>query len=344
MDLTIRPVDPWDEHEMDVLQDLYVEAQRAEVPDSRIFSRAESVVALRPPEGGYFYDAFAAFDASLGEPTPDHMVGQVWTMGSTTDNLNRAQLFAWVPPRFGRRGIGAALVRHGEEHLRRARGRRTVVAQTWLGADGRSGYRRFPERLGYTLNNVEVERRQRLPVDEAILARLEAEAAAHASAYTLRTVVGPVSAELAQPFCDIYNLLHVEMPQGELEVEVGRRTPVELAIQDEELRVAGRERVSVYAFDAAGSVVAYTVAATGPADSEETGVDQWSTLVHPDHRGHRLGLAVKCALTRVLGERFPDRTFVRTQNAEVNAPMVRVNELLGFEVHLVEGEYQKTLT
>jgi GNAT superfamily N-acetyltransferase len=272
------------------------------------------------------------------------MVGQVWLMGSTTDNLHRAQLFAWVPPRFGRQGVGTALVRHGEDHLRTARGRRSVVTQTWLGSDGQSGYRRFPESLGYTLNNVEVERRQPLPLEEHVLAGLEAEAAAHATAYSLLTVVGPVSEELAQPFCDIYNLLHVEMPQGELEVEVGRRTPVELAVQDEELRVSGRERVSVYAFDTAGTMVAYTVAATGPTDSTETGVDQWSTLVHPAHRGHRLGLAVKCALTRVLQERFPERTFVRTQNAEVNAPMVRVNELLGFRVHLVEGEFRKALT
>ena len=27
MPLTIRPVDPWDDHEMDVLQDLYVEGE-----------------------------------------------------------------------------------------------------------------------------------------------------------------------------------------------------------------------------------------------------------------------------------------------------------------------------
>jgi predicted N-acetyltransferase YhbS len=335
-DLTIRPVDPWDEHEMDVLQDLYVEAQRAEVPDSRIFSRAESIAALRPPEGGYFYDAFAAFDA-------DQMVGQVWLMGSTTDNLHRGQLYAWVPPRFGRQGVGTALVRHGEEHLLTARGRREVVTQTWLGHDGASGYRAFPERLGYTLNNVEVERRQALPLEEHVLAGLEAEAAAHATAYTLRTVVGPVSEELAQPFCDIFNLLHVEMPQGELEVEVGRRTPAELAVQDEELRQSGRQRVSAYAFDATGAIAAYTVAVTPAADAADAVVDQWSTLVHPDHRGHRLGLAVKCALTRALQEQFPASVHVRTQNAEVNAPMVRINELLGFRVHLVEGEFRKTL-
>jgi predicted N-acetyltransferase YhbS len=336
MTLHIRPVDPWDEDEMDTLQQQYVEAQRAEVPDSRIFSRAESVAALRPPEGGYFYDAFVALEA-------DEIIGQVWTMGSTTDNLHRAQLYAWVPPRSGRRGVGTALVRHGENHLRTARGRREVVTQTWLGPDGKSGYRGFPERLGYTLNNVEVERRQTLPLEEHVLAALEAEAAEHAAAYTLRTEVGPVSAELAQPFLDTYNLLHVEMPQGDLEVEVGRRTPAELAVQDDELKASGRQRVSVYAFDETGTVAAYTVAVTAPADGHDAAVDQWSTLVHPAHRGHRLGLAVKCALTRAIQERFPASAYVRTQNAEVNAPMVRINELLGFRVHLVEGEFRKAL-
>ena len=46
MSVSIRPVDPWDEDEMDVLQALYVEAQRAEVPDARVYSRADSVALL----------------------------------------------------------------------------------------------------------------------------------------------------------------------------------------------------------------------------------------------------------------------------------------------------------
>ena len=52
MSLTIRPVDPWDEHEMDVLQEQYVEAQRAEVPDARVYSRADSVALLRRTGAG----------------------------------------------------------------------------------------------------------------------------------------------------------------------------------------------------------------------------------------------------------------------------------------------------
>jgi GNAT superfamily N-acetyltransferase len=335
MSLTIRPADPWDEHEMDLVQDLYVEAQRAEVPDARVYSRADSVALLRRPEGARFYHAFVALEGAT-------MLGQAWAVGSNLDNLHRASLWAWVPPRYGRRGVGSALVHHAEQHLIELR-RRTAVTQTWMGLDGRSGYRPFAERLGYTLAQTEVERRQVLPMDEAVLSRLEAEVARHASAYTLRTVVGPIPEDLAQGYVDAYNLLDVEAPSDDLEVEEGRWTRTELAAQEDELRDQGRTRVTSFALDRQGTVAAYSCAVTSAPDLGEPSVDQGGTLVLPGHRGHRLGLGVKCALTRALQQHFPDRTYVRTQNAETNAPMVRINEVMGFEVHSVEGAFQKHL-
>ncbi len=334
MSLSIRPVDPWDEDEMDVLQTLYVEAQRAEVPDARVYSRADSVALLRRTEGGVFYHAFAGFEG-------DQMVGQTWVVGSTIDNLHLAHLWAWVPPRFGRRGHGTALVEVAEEHLREL-GRRTAVTQTWIG-DGSGGYRAFAERLGYSLAQTQVERRQRLPMDEPTLARLEAEAARHSEGYTLRTVVGPIPDDLVPGFLTLYNLMNVEMPTGDIDLEEGRRTPEVQAQQEDELRDQGRTRLTVLAYAPDGQAVAYSNVVTGAPDSDDPGIDQWATIVRPDHRGHRLGLAVKCALTRAIQEHFPEAEYVRTQNAETNAPMVAINEAMGFEVHTVEGEFQKHL-
>jgi RimJ/RimL family protein N-acetyltransferase len=334
MSLTIRPVDPWDEHEMDVLQALYVEAHRAEVPDARVYSRADSVALLRREPagklGGVFYHAFAGFEE-------DEMVGQTWVVGSTIDNLHLAHLWAWVPPRFGRRGHGTALAAYAEQHVREL-GRRTVVSQAWI------GYRAFAERLGYALAQTQVERRQRLPVDEPTLAALERQAAEHGRGYTLRTVLGPLPDDVVPGFLDLYNLMNVEMPTGDIELEEGRRTPEVQAAQEEELRDQGRTRLTVLAYSPAGEAVAYSNIVTGASDSDDPGVDQWATIVRPDHRGHRLGLAVKCALTRAIQEHFPEAEYVRTQNAETNAPMVAINEALGFEIHTVEGEFQKQLT
>ena len=75
-------------------------------------------------------------------------------------------------------------------------------------------------------------------------------------------------------------------------------------------------------------LVAYTDIVVTVHESERA--YQWGTLVRPDHRGHRLGLAVKVANLRLLQETQPQITTVVTFNADVNAPMVAVNEQLGF--------------
>jgi hypothetical protein len=62
-------------------------------------------------------------------------------------------------------------------------------------------------------------------------------------------------------------------------------------------------------------------------------VYQWGTLVLREHRGHRLGLAVKARGLQELQRRIgPERTLVQTCNAEQNAAMVGINERLGFRI------------
>ena len=57
---------------------------------------------------------------------------------------------------------------------------------------------------------------------------------------------------------------------------------------------------------------------------------QSGTLVAPEHRGHALGLAIKVANHRQLREHFPECRVLLTGNADVNAPMNAVNEVLGY--------------
>jgi hypothetical protein len=67
------------------------------------------------------------------------------------------------------------------------------------------------------------------------------------------------------------------------------------------------------------------------------------TLVRRDHRGHRLGAAVKVANLEALHRDRPDVTEVHTQNAETNRWMVSINERLDFEPVGVCPEFLRNL-
>jgi GNAT superfamily N-acetyltransferase len=312
---------------------VYAVAQRPADPDAPLYTAQDTLALLERSGGISFADGFAAFRG--GE-----MVGELFVTGSRVDNLHRAMAWAWVPPRFGRQGIGSALMEYAERHVR-GLDRTVLGTETLIGPDGRHGYRRFVERLGYTLANTQVERHRSLPVDPALLDRLAAQAAPHHTAYDIETFTGPVPARWAPGYCELINRINLDMPTGEMVLEEGRRTPADLAAQDADIAASHRTRVTALALTPAGAVVGLTTAVATPPGSHH--VDQWATIVDPRHRGHRLGLAIKVAHLRAMVAAFPDKTVVDTSNAETNAPMVAVNEALGFEVHRVTGEFEKQL-
>jgi GNAT superfamily N-acetyltransferase len=332
-ELVIRRLDPRDDPDMDAFQDVYAAAELAEDPQAQLYSRADGVEMLSSTDAGYFCDGFGAFDGR-------RMVGELMVNGSTHDNLEVARVWIWVAPDRGGGGIGTRLARYAEEHVRRI-GRSVCQARARIGRDRNGGGRRFAERLGYTLGNTEVERRLPLPADPSLLDRLEAEAAPHHTSYRIRTVTGPVPDDLIESYVALENLLSTEAPSGDLDVEEGRDTVSDVLAQERHLAASGRTRVGSYAVAPDGTLAGYTAAAV-TADGFDH-IDQLGTLVHPDHRGHRLGVAVKCAQLREVGDRFPDKRFVGTTNAETNAHMVAINEALGFEIHQVYGDFQKRL-
>jgi GNAT superfamily N-acetyltransferase len=331
-ELSIRALDPANDADMDAFQDVYTAAERAEDPEVATYSREDGVAMLTSGESTSLFDAFGAF-------LDGRMVGESILMGSVRDNLELAQVLIWVDPRHQRQGYGERLLTHLEEHAR-TRGRRVLQAQARVG-DGLHGNERFAERHGFVRAMTEIERRLPFPVDTGLLDRLAAESAAHHTDYEIRAHVGPVPAELRASYVDLDNLLLVEMPHSDLEREVARNTVADLDALDRERADAGRTAVWALALRD-GVVVAFTDASLQGGDARH--VDQYGTLVHPDHRGHRLGMAVKCAQLRLLSDRYPDRSYVRTTNAETNAHMVAINVALGFAVHQIWGEFEKHLS
>jgi GNAT superfamily N-acetyltransferase len=330
-EIAIRRLDPADDADMDAFQEVYVAAELDEDPAAALYSREDGISILSSTDGGRVAEAFGAFAGG-------RMVGELMISRPQLDNVDTAYVWIWVDPAHQRRGVGTRLAAHADTHVSGS-GRRVLQAQGRIGRERDNKNLRFARSVGYSLANTEIERRLSLPADAALLARLAAEAAPFHRDYAVRAVVGPVPADLASSYNDLRNLLGVEAPMGELEIEAHRNTTAELRVQDDELVAAGRKRVAAYALDAAGAVVAYSVGATSREGFDH--VDQWGTLVDPAHRGHRLGMAVKCAMLAALNEAAPDKRFIETTNAETNAHMVAINEALGFEVVEVYGAFQK---
>jgi GNAT superfamily N-acetyltransferase len=336
--LRIVPVDPDDEDAFGAFHDVYLASERAGGDIASPWMREEVRVMLRERTARRRTDGFAGL-------LDGRTVAAGFVAMSVLDNLDAAVVGVHVHPEVRRRGHGSVLLAAVEAGAR-DRGRTLLDAEaTWsydAGPDGAgTPGAEFARARGYRLGLSDVKRTLALPVPDALLHELAAEAAPHHAGYTLRSWAGPVPEDLAAGWVLLTSTLMTEAPLGELTREPELPDVATLRAGEEMTAKQGRTTYNTVAIAPDGAVVAYTDIAT---TVHEPGVAyQWGTLVRRDARGHRLGLAVKVANQRLLQRERPDITTVTTYNADVNAHMIGVNERLGFRPVARLGEFQKRL-
>ena len=147
---------------------------------------------------------------------------------------------------------------------------------------------------------------------------------------------------LRPSFVDLQNQLIVDAPTGDIDFEAGAIT-VEIYEDHVRTRKATGRRTLVTVAVRDGQAVAHSTLSVPPGRDALPHVQQWGTYVHRDHRGHRLGLAVKAANLRAVQERFPERTVLSTTNSPANRPMLAINEMMGFRPVESSVEFVRTL-
>ena len=88
-------------------------------------------------------------------------------------------------------------------------------------------------------------------------------------------------------------------------------------------------------------VVAQSTLAVAKGDG--TDVFQWGTFVHREHRGHRLGLAVKVANLRAVQDALPARPGSPRRTARPTTTWSTSTSEIGFEPIEVSMEFFKRL-
>ncbi|MFX4272466.1 hypothetical protein ACQBAR_13385 [Propionibacteriaceae bacterium Y1685] len=197
--------------------------------------------------------------------------------------------------------------------------------------------------LGFSLE--QTERHSTLVVADA-LARLDAhEATALAKAdesYETLSWVGRTPPELLDRMAELRARMSVDVPMAGLEFEIENWDAERVERYDQRSIDAGRTRVSTAArHRRTGQLVAYTEFEQ-PRDKPACGYQE-DTLVHGDHRGHRLGLLIKVRNLRALAEHTPQVERIHTWNAGENDHMLSINVALGFEPAGAEGAWQLKL-
>lgn len=329
--------------------------------DTETFRQFYEVYAagLRHGPGGEFATVWQLDEVrvAMADPDPrafrlgwagwadDRVVAVGWLHGSTADNLELADALVCCAPSERGHGCAAAMLAHVEEQAR-TRGRQRLVGEvSWpyaAGAEGAgSAELAWARRNGFDLALVDVQRRLELPLPDAQLSTLTSEAAGHHDGYVLRSFAGRVPDDLVAGWAALTGSLASEAPSGDIAREAEATDTAAIRAEEALLERQGRVRLGAVALAPDGDVVAYSDVVVTVHESERA--YQWGTLVRPDHRGHRLGLAVKVANLRRLQESQPQVTTLVTFNADVNAPMVAVNDRLGFRPVQWLGEVQKHL-
>jgi hypothetical protein len=136
--------------------------------------------------------------------------------------------------------------------------------------------------------------------------------------------------------------MSTDAPSGDLSFEEEVWDAARVEESNRLLALQGvRKLVAVAQHVASGRLVAFSELALPQDHPSEAW--QWATLVLREHRGRRLGLAVKLANLDHLAAAFPEVRVITTGNAGENAPMIAVNDMLGFEVAADGTFWQKEL-
>ena len=277
--------------------------------------------------------AFDAFEISATEPGAyaervrlearegDELVGVADLELPLTENLDVAWAEVNVLPAHRRRGAGRALWQAVVDRARAA-GRSRVGGEVNVDLEVEGAGFVFAAAMGAVEKHREDHLVADLPVADAPID----------AAYELVTWRGSCPDEHRAAYLEMRNQMNADVPTGELALETTVLDDVRLATSEERLARSYDVRVAAARRRVDGTFGGYSLLFV-PHGADHGWQDD--TLVMPEHRGHRLGAALKAANYAALPTHIG---LVHTWTAPSNTAMHHTNTALGFRV--VEQMYE----
>jgi GNAT superfamily N-acetyltransferase len=322
----VSELDVADEATLREFYDVEVAAHAAERPHAVLRTFPQLLQMAQRPSSYYRRVLLAAREAG-------RIVGTADLGLSLQDNPHLAQLEVRVLPGARRRGVGTML--HAEVlRLGRAAGRTTYLGEAFEPRSREpSPSLLFARAVGYD----EVHREDHQLLDLPLPAGLLDSLPHGAPGYEIVTWRDRAPDDLVESYAAMLTQMARDVPSGDIDHEPVTIDVARVREGEERTARAYLDVVAAARRTADGVLGGYTlVHLAHDADY----VVQDDTLVMPEHRGHGLGLALKATVLRLLAAEHAERRVIHTWNAVDNAPMQRINRVLGFRPVEWEVEMQ----
>ena len=289
-------------------------------------------------------DSYVAFARNLPSQFNDHAwivqtadgtpiaAGYCWSNSAGDERVMECDVL--VRPDRRREGIGSRLMTLiCEETVTQGRS-----LLTWSTFDAVPAADAFCRGLGAHVARVNRESELALSdVDWALVERWASAERARELGYSLETVDGAFPEHLRADAVTFHHIMQTA-PRDDLDVDdiiIDTEFVTEL---DRALDDSGRTRWTVLVRDPARACVGGTEITFEPGNPST--VFQQNTGIGPSHRGVGLAKWAKAAMLERIRDERPEVRRVRTGNAFSNAPMLAINDALGFKVVSTRTEWQ----
>jgi mycothiol synthase len=293
-------------------------------------------------------ESYIAFARNLPSQFDDH----AW-LAETADGTPVASGFCWSNV------AGDPRVMECDLFVRRDRRREGIGSQlfaricdetanegrsllTWSTFDAVPAGDAFSRRLGGRVARVNRTSELRLAdVDWPMIEDWALAGRARERGYRLEMIEGAFPEHLRADAATFHHIMQTA-PRENLDVGDVLLDADHIAEIDRALLEAGRMRWTALVRDSTGACVGGTEVTFEP--SEPTVVLQQNTGIDPAHRGLGLAKWAKAAMLERIRHERAEAERIRTDNAFSNAPMLAINDILGFKVIRTRTEWQANIS
>ncbi|MCK5305242.1 MAG: GNAT family N-acetyltransferase [Candidatus Heimdallarchaeota archaeon] len=140
--------------------------------------------------------------------------------------------------------------------------------------------------------------------------------------------------EIIEEYTTLYYEILTLVPWGDMEWSPPEETPEYRRIKEERQAKMGKKWYTIITKEKDGKISGLTEILYNPKD--DYWVHQILTGVKPEYRSRGLGKWLKAEMLFFIQEKLPEAILIHTGNAEVNAPMLSINERMGFKRYLTD--------